>query len=134
MLWKLIGGAGVLALLAFLVWIYGNSREHGGKLEERVAWQEAVRKRDAEIARLNLENANASAKGIQFYADKIAGMAPAVLRSTNTVERFAQTPAGAVACLGPDRVRGIEASAAELGFPIAAATGGPDQTLHANTH
>lgn len=133
MIWKLLGGAGALVLLGFLVWIYGNSRENGGKLEERAAWQSQVAAKNAEIARLNQENANAATDAAEAYAARIAGMQPVIVRSISAVERFAATDAGGAACLDADRVRGIEESAAELGLRDSAAAASVDRAVRADT-
>ena len=128
----MIAGGAVMALLAFLVVIYGNSREHGGKLEERLKWNAAVAERDAKIAKLNLENANAPRIAAENYAKRIERFEPIIVRSTETVTRFAQTPAGRVLCLDSERVRGIEETASLLGFPAPTATGSAGGTVPAN--
>lgn len=126
-----IATGAVLALVAFLVWTYGNSREHAGKLEERIEWRDEIAERDRTIARLNLENAHARTVAAERYADKLASFEPVIVHNTETITRFAETPAGRVVCLDGERVRGIEGTAAALGFPVAASTGGAPREVPA---
>lgn len=132
---KAVIGIGALMLAGIAIWLYGNAREHGGKLEERVKWQELVRKRDREIADINAANAKRWSDAFVTYAGKENAIQPIIIQGQAAVREFAQTPAGAVQCLAADRVRGIEASAAQLGLDAPSAASGGNGALppHADT-
>ncbi|MBY8826132.1 hypothetical protein [Sphingomonas colocasiae] len=113
---KLAAGAGILALAAFAIWMFGNARHDAGRLAEAAKWQAEVRVRDQRIADLRVENERRETASAVRYAERLAAIDPIILRSTERVIQYAQTPAGRAACLAADRVRGIEADAAAL-FP-----------------
>lgn len=71
-------------------------------------------------AKHDLENANRTNSAVASYADRTAALQPIVVRSTDTVTRYAETPAGRAACAAPDRVSGIDQLDAQL-FGAAAA-------------
>lgn len=50
------------------------------------------------------------------YAARIAALQPIIVRSTDTVRTYAETPSGHASCLGADRVRGLD----ELDASVAA--------------
>jgi len=129
MIWRLLGGAAAVALLGLLVWFYGNSREHAGKLEERLAWNAERALYDAKVANFNQEMADDKTKAVEDYATKLASIEPVVIENTRTIERFAATPAGRVLCLTAERVRGIENTAAQLGLQDTFAARGLDGAM-----
>lgn len=63
---------------------------------------------------------------VQTFADRTAALKPLVVRSTDTVTRYAETPAGRASCLAADRVSGIDELDASL-WPAAAADPGQGQ-------
>lgn len=125
------GGAAsfVLALVALVVWQFGNAREAAGRAtgEARAdaRWQKLVDQQAATIAELRVANERKVTDATTRYVTTQERLQPIIIRSFEEGRDYAQTPAGAVQCLGPDRVRGIEESAAALGLspPAAAASG-----------
>lgn len=52
MIYRLLGGVGLLALALVAIWLYGNSQKNAGRLQERVEWHkqmQAFERRAAEI-------------------------------------------------------------------------------------
>lgn len=82
--------------------------------------QLAEAKRAADKAEAEAGFARALADASSNYATRLADSQPLILRSKDTVREFAQTDAGRVACLAPDRVRGIEDYDRALGDTAAA--------------
>lgn len=69
----------------------------------------------------------AFADAVDRQAARTAAREPIIVHSTNTVREYAQTDAGRARCLGPDRVRGLDAYLAALtGADPAPAPGGAD--------
>jgi hypothetical protein len=60
---RLLTGAGVLALVGLLIWLYGGARYHAGELAERLVWQAktAAAERADEQHRRRIETARAIA-------------------------------------------------------------------------
>lgn len=125
MLWKLFAGAAFVAFAGFLVLSYGKARFNAGQLEERVAWQKLVAARERDVAELRVANERRIVAASERYAERVSTAEPVVIRSKETVTRYAATPAGAVLCLDSDRLLGIEADRAALfpGYPSAAQGG-----------
>lgn len=119
MWWKLLAGAATLGLIAFLVWIYGNTRYNAGELAERVRWKDAVLTSQAEVLAIERKWSDRVAAGAFNYETRIETVKPILVKNTETVERYAQTPAGAVTCLPAERVFDIEATRAALFTPAA---------------
>jgi hypothetical protein len=83
---------------------------------ERAAWTAEIAKAEQLRAQAEARFAVQQATALATYADRLASREPIILRSTDTVRTYAQTDAGRALCLGPDRVRGLDALDAEL-FP-----------------
>ena len=83
---------------------------------------------DAAAARQSAANSDRVARAADAYATRTAALQPLIVRSTDTVRTYAETPAGRARCLDADRVRGIDALDAALGAPEAA--GGGDGAMH----
>jgi len=132
-LWKLGAGAGALALAFFLVWVYGNSREHAGKLEERGLWKDAVEAKNIEISSLKLENAARLANAAVDFANQMRTIDPVIIRSTSTIREFRETDSGRTRCLEPERVFGIEQDAAALGLYNPVSTRGSQEAVPVDT-
>ena len=81
---------------------------------ERAAWSATIA--SAEQSRLSIEarNARQLAAAAERYAASLADRQPIILRSRDTVTRYAQTDAGRALCLAADRVRGAAADRAAL--------------------
>lgn len=129
---KLLAGAGALALAAFLVWMFGNARYDAGKLAERDRWKDRQIKTAVERGAMAVGYEKQLTRAAEDYANRTAAMQPIIVRSTNTVERYAETPAGRALCLTPDRVLGIERDAAALFAATAGAAEGAGGTLPDN--
>lgn len=123
-------GAGIIALLSFLLWLYGHSKYLEGRNEERAKWEAAQQVADKEILRLNVALVTSQLTAMTSYQEKLSAQEPIILHDRQTIERFAATPAGAVQCLDPDRVRGIEDAAAERGLAHPASTGSSGSAVH----
>lgn len=121
---RVLAGAGALALALALAWMHGNARYDAGELAERANWKDVVAAKEREIADLRVGNEQRVAQAVVSYADKITAMKPIIVRSTDTVTRYAQTVAGAAQCLSSDRVLGIDADAAALGLRPPSPAGG----------
>ncbi|MEH3103425.1 MAG: hypothetical protein PGN12_05920 [Sphingomonas phyllosphaerae] len=76
-------------------------------------------------AELVAANAQQEAKATSTFADRLAARSPLIIRSTDTVREYAQTDAGRALCLGPDRVRAIDALDAARPGASEAAGGSP---------
>ncbi|NJC33846.1 hypothetical protein GGR88_001320 [Sphingomonas jejuensis] len=111
---RLAIGAVATALIVFLLLRFGDAREEAGRLEERAAWHEAQAEAERENAEVRVAAERRVTAAVQTYADKVARIAPIVVRATDTVTRYAETPAGRELCLPAERVRGIQALDAEL--------------------
>ncbi|MDB5725000.1 MAG: hypothetical protein JWQ16_1754 [Novosphingobium sp.] len=68
-------------------------------------------------ARTETRWANNQVAAVERYAQAIATRDPIILRSKDTVREYAQTAAGAMRCLSPERVLGIDQLDREL-FPF----------------
>ena len=119
MIWRLLAGVGLLALAGFLLTRYGAARYDSGRLAERVAWQEATAKADARQAAHMLADERRVTGAVAAYAARMDALEPIVLHNREVVREYAQTDAGRAMCLGADRVRSIEESAARLGLETA---------------
>lgn len=126
MLARLAAGAGALALAVALAWLHGNARFNAGELAERAVWLTDSVAAERVMAAREVAAERRAAVASEAFADRLASFEPIVLRSHDTVTRYAQTPAGAAACLAAERVRGIEADAAALGLAAADPASGGD--------
>jgi hypothetical protein len=132
MLAKLVTGAGAIALALFLAWMYGNARYDAGKLAERDAWHVASIDAERQRGDERIADYARGAAAVGHYADQVGALAASALKSQMTVRDYAQTAAGRVQCLSADRVLGIDADAAGLGFFTPSTAPGRDGTLHAD--
>lgn len=132
--WALGAGAVALALLAcwMLIRAYGSARYDAGAAAERARWESARATAERAVADARVAAERRVTEAQAAYADRITSIEPIIVRSTDTVTRYAQTPAGSAPCLDAERVRGIDADAAALGlYPAVPATGG-DTAVHAD--
>lgn len=114
--WRLIGGVALLGAVGLLLWLYGNSRESVGRLAERNVWKDATIKHDKEVREIERGWAEKLAAAQTGYIERIETIRPVRVTNREVVTRYAETPAGRVLCLAPDRVLGIEQTRAAL-FP-----------------
>lgn len=89
------------------------------KLEHKAAAAEQGRAAAERYA----ANAGRLAAAADSYATRQAALQPLIVRSTDTVRSYAETPAGRVLCRDPDRVRGIDELDASLRASVAAGEG-----------
>lgn len=107
--------AGVLALL-----LQSTRAELATtRLEAKVDVAHAER----DLAQKEAAGATRMAQAADAYAVRTASVQPLIVRSTDTVTRYAETPAGRAVCAAPDRVHGIDQLDADLFAPAAAARG-----------
>lgn len=132
MLGRILAGASALALALGLAWLYGNARHEAGVLQERVIWTRLAADTEQKRAVQSLQDERRVATAVAQYAQRVAALEPIIIRSTDTVTRYAQTPAGAAPCLAADRVSGIDADAAALGLQPAIAPESGERTLPAD--
>lgn len=133
---RILGGAGALALALALVWLHGNARydagQSAGKLAEASKWQKRVDEQAAQIADLRVANERRGAQAAGRYVETVQRLQPIIVQSNERVREYAATPSGAVQCLAPDRVHGIDADAAALGLQPAPAAASGDGALQAD--
>lgn len=132
MLGRVLAGAGALALALALAWMHGNARYDAGQSAEAAKWQAAIAAKERQIADLRVGQERRVADATAAFADRIMAMRPVIVRSTDTVTKYAQTPAGAALCLSADRVLGIDADAAALGLYSPGAAEGADRPVPAH--
>lgn len=118
MFYRIAAGISALMLAAFLIWVYGNSRENAGELQERIKWQSATAAQTRKIADLELQLSKQVIEAQASHIERTIRMEPVIVRSTNTIREIRTNPVFAVQCLDPERVRRIEEDAAAL-FPTA---------------
>lgn len=128
----LLGKIAPWLLVALAFWLYGQVKHNAGELEERGKWETKVAKADNDILRLNVALAKAPYEATQKAMEKYDAREPIILHDRETVMQFAATPEGAVRCLGPERVLGIEASAPARGLAYSAAAEAGNTALHAD--
>lgn len=133
---RILGGAGALALALALVWLHGNARydagQSEGKLAEASKWQKRVDEQSAQIADLRVANERRGAQAAGRYVETVQRLQPIIVQSNEKVRDYVATTAGAVQCLAPDRVHGIDATAAALGLQPAAPAASGDGALQAD--
>jgi len=129
---RILIGAGAIALALFLAWMYGNARYDAGKLAERDKWHVASIAAEHQRGEERIADYARGVAAIGHYTDQVGSLAASALKSQIIVRDYAQTAAGRVQCLSADRVLGIDADAAGLGFFTPAAAIGSDATLHAD--
>lgn len=126
---KVLAAIGSTLAVIALAWLYGNARASSARLDERLKWEKIVADASMKAEKGKSADIMAQRNALQGYADRYAGWQPVILRSNNTVVRYAETPAGRIQCLPADRVLRIEADAAALGLESTAATGGRDDEV-----
>ena len=80
---------------------------------------------DAAAARASAANSDRVAQAVDAFAARTAALQPLIVHSTDTVTRYAETPAGRARCLDADRLRGIDALDASLRDPGTPGGGAP---------
>ena len=113
---KVLTGAFILALVGLLFWGFGKAKFNQGELAERVKWNGIILTYEKQKEELIKRNSEQQLKAAADYAERLRGQQPIILRSKETVTRYAETDAGKLLCLDANRVRGIEADRTFL-FP-----------------
>lgn len=133
MWWKILAGVVVIALAGLFLLTFGNAKYQSGELAERVKWKDVSLQHQKDMEKLELENAGRLTAAAETYADRLAATQPIVLHDKETVDHYAQTDAGRVLCLKPDRLLGIEQDRATNfpGYFITASES--DRTVRSNT-
>ncbi|WP_419808400.1 hypothetical protein [Sphingomonas sp.] len=119
--WKLIVGGLALAALGFALLLAKADARHWHKQADTYRLQIEVARREAADAAA--VNATRTAQAADAFAARTAALQPLIVRSTDTVRTYAETPAGRAACLDADRVRGLDALDASLAAPVPARSG-----------
>lgn len=101
--WFGIGSLIAITLLTAALGITRNTLSNVRK-DNRLAEQARI----AEAAKRELVWAQTAAAATDRYAADLRNRQPLIIRSKDTVTRYAQTPDGRALCLAPDRVRGID--------------------------
>lgn len=96
-----------------------RARLHEVRLEDRAAVAEGKQASAEQLA----ANTQRLANAVSAYADRTAALKPLVITSHDTVEHYAETPAGRVLCRAADRVRDIDALDTAIAHPGAASGG-----------
>jgi hypothetical protein len=124
--WGSIGAAvGRLAFVALAFWLFGNAREHAGKMEERAAWEKIAAARERQLGDRRVADERRHGAALARYLEGRAAIEPLIIHSRDTVTTYAQSPAGRAPCRDAERVHGIDAlDAALFDFTPPAAGGG----------
>ncbi|MBD8677916.1 hypothetical protein [Sphingomonas sp. CFBP 13720] len=110
-------------------WLWTDRKLADARLtiaNERQAHIQNVADADRAKAAAEVRYASALADAADQYAARLTARDPIILKSTDTVTRYAQTDAGRARCRGADRVRAIDELDAELAEPPATASSGAD--------
>lgn len=127
----MMGAAAVLAAALFaylgdrLITAYGEARYERGLADGQIKQIPNILAANAEAAQAGLEARDRVIAADGARDTTLARLIPQILSAQEKVTAYAASPAGRTACLGPDRVRGIEADRIAL-FPAASpnSTGG----------
>jgi hypothetical protein len=110
--WKLVAGGLALAALAIALLLAKADARHWKKRADACQLRTEIAAREA--AEATAANATRATRAADDFAARTAALQPLIVRSTNEVIRYAETPAGRGACLPADRVRGVDALDAAL--------------------
>lgn len=122
--WKIGGGLILAAALFFLVKLYGGAQYRAGKNEgqlgERAAWQGKVAEAaEAKLTGFQLGIALQRQAETQYEHTTTERIIPVTRTIIERASAYAQTPAGQLVCLSPDRVLGLDQARGTL-FPAPA--------------
>lgn len=92
--------------------------------QERAAATAAVASAEAQACAAELAHAERLIAAGDALASRLAATEPIIVRSTDIVRTYAETPAGRVPCLGAERVRGIDPLDHALAEAVRPAGGG----------
>lgn len=126
--------AAVLAAALFaylgdrLIQAFGEARYQSGLAEGQLKQVPGVLAANAAAAAAGLDARDRVIAADAARNAELARIIPQILSANDKVRSYAASSAGRAACLGPDRVRGIEAGRAALFPPIAFTTSGSGAT------
>jgi hypothetical protein len=118
----MMGAAAVLAAALFaylgdrLITAYGEARYQSGLAEGQLKQLPGVLAADAKAAQAGLDARDRVIAADGARDATLARLIPQILSAQDKVTAYAESAAGRVTCLGPERVRGIEDDRAVL-FP-----------------
>ena len=122
----MVGAAAVLAAALFaylgdrLINAYGEARYQSGLADGQLKQIPAILTANARVAQAGLDARDRVIASDSAHDAALGRLIPQILSAQDKVTSYAATGAGRAACLGPERVRDIEADRAVL-FPAAAA-------------
>lgn len=138
---KLLAALAIVSIVAAaglvfdrIVVAFGDARYAQGKADAQVAQIPAIRAADTRAMRIAIDGRDRVIATQNVNMSELGRLSALALAANDKVTAYAPTTAGMAACLGPERVRGIEADRAAL-FPPAAsaqaagAASGPVPTL-----
>lgn len=117
--WKAaLGLVGFVGLGIMLLMARADARHWREAAEhEKAAHALDIAQAKAAAEKQRADDADRIARASDAYAARAAALQPLIVHSTNEVTRYAETPAGAVLCRDPDRVRAVDALDAALDAP-----------------
>lgn len=118
----------IIGAVTFLGWrvvvAYGDARYAAGKAQAEVDQVPAILAANERAARATIDGRDRVILASETNAAELRRLLPLLLSSQSKVDAYAQTDAGRLACLGPDRVLGITADRTALfSFTPAAVAG-----------
>lgn len=113
---KLLVGVIVIAVAWLGLKTVVTQARKAGQLEARIAIQPEIDAANRRAFEAEREWSRATIDAVEGYHRSLANAAPIIVRATDKVTLYAQTPEGAVRCLAADRVRSIAEDRAAL-FP-----------------
>ena len=120
----IIGAAAILAAALFaylgdrLISAYGEARYQSGLADGHLKQMPGVLAANEKAAQAGLDARDRVIAADGARDGTLARLIPQILSAQDKVNAYAASAAGRAACLGPDRVRGIEADRTAL-FPAA---------------
>lgn len=117
---SIVGAAGLVC--DRIVIAYGEARYAQGQADAQVAQIPAIREADARAMQIALDGRDRVIAAQDTNMSELGRISALAFAANDKVTAYAHTAAGMAACLGPDRVRGIEADRAAL-FPASPAEG-----------
>jgi len=136
----MMGAAAVLAAALFaylgdrLINAYGEARYQSGLADAQIKQMPGILAANEKAAQAGLDARDRVIAADGARDTTLARLIPQILSAQDKVTAYAASAAGRTDCLGPDRVRGIEADRAAL-FPAASpdpAGGGATRPMPAN--
>ncbi len=136
----MMGAAAVLAAALFaylgnrMINAYGEARYQSGLADGQLKEVPGILAANARAAQAGLDARDRVIAADGARDAELGRLLPQILSAQDKVTAYAASAAGRAACLGPDRVRGIEADRSALfpATPADAAGGGPTGSVPAD--